>query len=214
MQKVTSSDIFSTGLAIFSMFFGAGNLMYPIESGMKSGSQGLIGLTAFMITAVLLPLIGLIGIILFDGDYNAFFDRLGKRAGQTIIFFCMVIIGPLIAIPRIVTLSHTMISPFLPITYLQQPTLGSAFIFSLLFLGITFLATYKESRIIQLLGYIVSPLLLFSLAIIIFKGMWSAGNAIPNAVAPVTLIKDNLIAGYETLDLLGAIFFLPLFCIY
>ena len=50
----------------------------------------------------------------------------GKVAGQTILFICFLVVGPLIAIPRIVTLSHTMIGPFLPINYLQHTeTFGS-----------------------------------------------------------------------------------------
>lgn len=207
MKKVTTSDIISTGLAIFSMFFGAGNLMYPIEVGMKSGSQGVFGIAGFIITAVLLPIAGLVGMILFNGDYNAFFNRLGKITGQAILCICFLVIGPLIAIPRIVTLSHTMIGPFLPIAFLKEVTPGSAFIFGLLFLGITFLATFRENRIVQLLGYVISPLLLLSLAIIIIQGILSADVVIPNTTPALTVFKDNVIAGYETLDLLGGIFF-------
>lgn len=199
--------IFSVGLAIFSMLFGAGNLMYPLEVGMISGEYTVYGMLGFLATSVCLPVIGLISMILFDGNYCSFFLRAGKITGNLFLFVCIVIIGPLLAIPRIVTLSHVMIAPFLPIPFLQEITYSSSFIFSLIFLGITFIATYRESKIIDLLGKVISPLLLLSLIIIIGKGFLSSGEIVPTESTIWELIKRNFILGYQTLDLLGAIFF-------
>jgi len=207
MKKILQSNIVSTGLAIFSMLFGAGNLMYPILVGISSGDKNLYGITGFLITAVLLPIAGFIGMILFNGNYNLFFNRLGKPVGSTMIAICMIIIGPLIAIPRITTLSHVMIAPFLPGALLSTITPTSSFLFSLIFLGITFLLTYKENNIVDILGYIISPALLISLIIIIVKGLMTAEAIIPNHNSALTVFKTNFILGYQTLDLLGAIFF-------
>ena len=207
MKKLFKSNVISIGLAIFSMFFGAGNLMYPIKVGMKAGSQNVAGITGFLITAMLLPLAGLIGMILFDGNYQRFFDRLGRITGSTFVFISIVVIGPLIAIPRIVTLSHTMIAPFLPFAVLSQDTMTASFLFSLIFLGITFLGTFRENNIVDLLGYVISPLLLISLAIIIIKGFVDAGQAVVSIQSTWSVFTESLAVGYETLDLLGAIFF-------
>jgi len=68
----------------------------------------------FLITAILLPLVGLIAIILFDGDYERFFERAGKVPGRILIFVCMVVVGPMIGILRIVNLSYTLVAPFVP----------------------------------------------------------------------------------------------------
>lgn len=209
MKKFFQSHIVTTGLAIFSMFFGAGNLMYPLRIGVMTGSQVGWGLFGFLITAALLPVLGLFGMILFDGDYKAFFNRLGSNAGSTIIFLSMLIIGPLIAIPRIVTLSHVMIAPFIPeaFGFLQTINPTSSFVFSLLFLGLTFLLTYRENNIVDVLGNVISPLLLAALAIIIGKGYWYAGE-MPHSTQSITeILSNSLTIGYETLDLLGAIFF-------
>lgn len=207
MKNQQSSLIVSVGLAIFSMFFGAGNLMYPIKVGMSSGSNIIFGLSGFFITAILLPLMGLIAMVLFNGNYYAFFYRLGLLPGKFIIFASMIIIGPLIAIPRIVTLSHTMIAPFIPISLLQEVSLTSSFIFSLIFLGVTFLACYKESKIVAILGNFISPLLLGSLLIIIIKGLLAGHQVVGGVLTPFQAFYKNLIVGYETLDLLGGIFF-------
>lgn len=207
MKNKPSSYILTVGLAIFSMFFGAGNLMYPLYVGLHAGTQNMYGMMGFLITAVGLPLIGLIAMILFDGDYEKFFGRLGAQLGKFVIFLCMLIIGPMIAIPRIVTLSHEMIAPFLPIATLQEVTPFSSFIFAFIFLGITFLATFRENRIVDLLGKVISPLLLISLLAIIIKGLLTASEPVHDFILPWNAFITNFIRGYETLDLLGGIFF-------
>ncbi len=207
MKSKPSFHILTVGLAIFSMLFGAGNLMYPLNVGMHAGVNVVYGLLGFIMTAICLPLAGLIAMILFDGNYEEFFNRLGSRMGGFIIFLCMIIIGPIIALPRIVTLSHTMIAPFLPFEILQTVTPQSSFIFALIFLGITFLATCRENKIVDLLGNVISPLLLISLMIIIIKGLLTAQTPIASVVTPLEAFKTNFIRGYETLDLLGGIFF-------
>lgn len=195
-----NSQTVSTGLAIFSMFFGAGNLIYPLNVGFIAGAKNLCAISGFMITGVLLPLLALIAIILFNGDYQEFFNRLGKIPGGLFILFCMLIIGPLVAIPRIVTLAHIMVAPF--IGNISLP------LFTVLFLVVTFLGTYKESRIINLLGNIISPLLLLSLVIIIVKGLLFRGEMVQGiAESCLTLFWESIKIGYKTLDMVGAIFF-------
>src|SRR3990167_8652962 len=100
MKGCFNSQIISICLAKFSMLFGAGNLMFPIQVGMISGSQNFWGMIGFVLTAVLLPVLGLVAMILFDGDYRKFFARLGSGVGRAIVIICMLIIGPGIAIPR------------------------------------------------------------------------------------------------------------------
>ena len=207
MKRLFLSHIFSTGLAIFSMLFGAGNLMYPLMVGMKSGNRVGLGMASFIVTAVILPIIGLVAMVLFDGNYRYFFNRLGKRVGSALIFACIILIGPGLVIPRIITLSHTMLSPYLSFAGLQIVTPISSLIFAILFLGITFIFTYRENHIVTVLGYVISPLLLTSLTIIIVKGIFFAQHTIVNAQTSSEIIKDNMLRGYETLDLLGAIFF-------
>ncbi len=206
MKNVRTTDIISTGLAIFSMLFGAGNLIYPLVVGLNAGTNVHIGMFGFIITAIVIPVIGLVAMILFNGNYEVFFHRLGKPIGNLLILLSMAIIGPLLVIPRIVTLSHTMTAPFLP-GFLQTITPLSSCIFAFIFLGITFLATYRENKIVDLLGYFISPALLISLTIIMIKGFWSAQKIVPSDDTPWVIFKRNFIRGYETLDLFGTLFF-------
>ncbi len=198
MNKTTST-ILTASLAIFSMFFGAGNLIYPLASGCASGDKFWWGLTGFIGTAVVLPLIGLVSIILFNGDYEAFFNRLGRWAGFLMILFCMFVVGPLVAMPRIVTLTYGFLTPFIPAIPLP--------LFSVLFCTLTFLAIYQESKIMNVLAYIISPALLGSLGIIIIKGLLSPIDFITTDASGLTILLQETKRGYGTLDLLGAIFF-------
>jgi len=209
-QQFSRFQIITVGIAIFAMFFGAGNLVHPIAVGMNSGSQVLVGLLGFLVTTVCLPLAGLIAMILFDGNYEAFFARLGSPyAKRLAIFIAMLIIGPVIAIPRIVTLSHVMVAPFIPIPYLQAITLGSSTIFALIFLGITYLGAFRETGIISLLGNVIGPIKVISLGFIIIKGCLYATSTVTAAssMGGLATFKAGFLEGYGTLDLLGAVFF-------
>ena len=207
MSQSKRFDIIATGLAIFSMLFGAGNLMYPIMVGIKSGKYNFFGISGFILTAVILPLAGLIAMILYNGDYKAFFLRMGKIPGKIMLAACIIIIGPLIGIPRCVSVAQVMISSFIPIEAFQGHGYLAMFLFALFFLSITFLLSFRENNIVDVLGYVISPILLISLATVIIKGILFKGAFVPATAMPFQLFKTNIIKGYETLDLLGTIFF-------
>ena len=199
MKDSNQSGIWTIGLAIFSMLFGAGNIMYPIKCGVVTGNQNYIGIIGFILTGVILPILGLVAMILFNGDYKKFFYRIGKTPGSLAILYCMLILGPLIAMPRCITVPFEMLTPFMPGITLP--------IFSILFAVTAFFMTYKESKILSLLGNIVSPLLLGSLAIIAIKGLWQADAMIEQSMPVAEIFIAQLIHGFQTLDLLGSLFF-------
>ncbi|NBV40290.1 branched-chain amino acid transport system II carrier protein [bacterium] len=195
-----TQQMLTIGLAIFSMLFGAGNIIYPIKAGVLSGSQNVFGMLGFILTGVLLPVIGLITMILFDGNYRRFFSRIGRIPGSLGILYCMLIIGPLIAMPRCITVPYEMLSPFLP----DWITLT---LFSIIFGSITLLLTYKESNLLDILGKFISPVLVGSLVIIIVKGLYNADSMIPQSKPALDVFQDQLFHGFQTLDLLGSLFF-------
>lgn len=199
MNNKQGKNVLSTGLAIFSMFFGAGNLIFAITLGTKYQNLSPLALAGFMITAVILPILGIISILLFDGDYKKYFGQLGKNAGFILCLFCFIIIGPLVAMPRIVTLAYTVFQPFAPSISLN--------VFTILFLIITFLLSVSEKNIINLLGKIISPLLIVSLAIIIFSAFLKQGYTEHLEMPITTVLIRNIQYGYNTLDFLTSIFF-------
>lgn len=67
MNKLSKSQLLSVSLMLFSMFFGAGNLIFPTMIGYLAGTHKWIGIFAFSITAVLLPILALVAVSKQDG---------------------------------------------------------------------------------------------------------------------------------------------------
>jgi LIVCS family branched-chain amino acid:cation transporter len=84
--SITKKNLLSLSLAIFCLLFGAGNLIYPLAVGRSAGGHTIFGMIGFFITAIFLPLAGLISMILFNGNYKDFFYRLGNTPGSILIF--------------------------------------------------------------------------------------------------------------------------------
>ncbi len=89
--------IITTGMALFAMFFGAGNILFPLFLGANAGQNIVITALGFLIAGVGVPFLGLIATSLYQGNYHNFFARLGKMPGFLMISFLIIIIGPLAA---------------------------------------------------------------------------------------------------------------------
>jgi LIVCS family branched-chain amino acid:cation transporter len=187
------------GLAIFTMLFGAGNIIYPIKAGLAAGSSIYTTFIGFLITSVLLPILGLVTMILFDGDYKKFFARIGKIPGAIAIAFCMFILGPLLVMPRCVTVPYDILSPFFPAINIT--------VFSLLFCTVAFILAYKESKILDLMSKYISWILLGSIGFIISAGLYFAQTMTEQTTSAYNIFVDQLLQGFQTLDLIGSLFF-------
>jgi len=191
--------ILSTGLAMFSMFFGAGNVVFPLDLGRVAGNLNVYAIIGLLLTAVTVPFAGLLAMFLFEGNYRAFFERIGKVPGFLVIVVLMFAIGPFIAIPRCITLSFSTLKLYMPAVKLVYFSIGACIIL--------YIFTVKRRRILDLLGHVLSPILLVSLILLIVKGLFH------HPVAPVTdctrfgIFAYGLREGYNTLDLFGAFFF-------
>lgn len=191
--------LLSVSLAMFSMFFGAGNVVFPLIVGQAAQDRSLFALLGLLITGVGVPFIGLFGMTLFDGDYRAFFEKLGKIPGFVIILVIMGLIGPFGAIPRCITLSYSTLKMFFPSANL--------FLFSLTACVITFALTIKKNRITEILGGVLTPLLLAALAVIIIKGAIDHPEVPVAEISAPTAFILGLQSGYQMMDLIGGFFF-------
>lgn len=198
-MKIFKNASLSTGLAMFSMFFGAGNITFPLIIGQTVEGGLLWALLGLILTAVLIPFSGLFSITLFEGDYESFFSRIGKWPGFTVILLLICMIGPLGGIPRCITLTFSTLKVYF--SSIQLLT------FSLLSCLTIFFCSWKKNRILDLIGYILSPLLLFFLVIIIVKGIFfSPSDTIAASSMPHPFFY-GLKEGYNTMDLLASFFF-------
>ncbi|NGX53860.1 MAG: Branched-chain amino acid transport system 2 carrier protein [Chlamydiae bacterium] len=193
-------SIWSTGLAMFAMFFGAGNIVFPIALGQYTQDKNLYGMLGMVITAVLVPLMGLLAMMLYEGNYNAFFRRIGKLPGFTVVLLILGLIGPFAGIPRCITISYSTLTAF-GLEGLSWMNLGS---FSVISCVVIFLFAYRPNKILTLLGLVLTPILLLSLAVIVIKGALTMPAAMSSLNTRWETFSYGLLGGYNTMDLLAA----------
>lgn len=203
MRQKQTLDLWATGMAIFAMFFGAGNIIFPLALGQQTMDQTPYAIVGLLMTAVIVPFSGLLAMFLYEGKIEPFFGRLGSKVGLALAFFIIALLGPLGSTPRCIALSFSTLN-------LAYPGLDS-FWFNAIACGCLFLMAYKKQHLLSILGYVLTPLLLGLLALIIIKGFldpWPEVSSLAQFEALDSFWK-GLKEGYNTMDLLAAFFFAP-----
>ncbi len=187
------------GLALFSMFFGSGNLIYPLMLGRDAGSSFLISACGFVLSAVLIPCLGVLAISFAEGHYERIFATLFRgKLSTTLIFLVLLSFIPFGAGPRCVVLAHASLK-----TFIVMPPL---WMFSFLFLAVAVYLIYDRNHLIDNLGKILTPLLLISITVMVTYAFIN-GEIDPPLKSNSVLFKESLFEGYNTQDLLSALFF-------
>jgi len=189
----------SIGLALFSMFFGASNIVFSVALGQYAQNQNIYGIVGLLITAVCVPFLGLVAMALFDGNYRAFFLRIGKIPGYALAGLILLIMGPLGLLPRSISLSYSTIKAHIDVLPLP--------IFSLVSCILIFLLTYRRKRVLDILGYLLTPILLISLCILFIKGFFVSPTPPIAEDSKLSIFFHGLQEGYNTMDLMGSFFF-------
>ena len=204
MNNKKALDVVVVGFALFSMFFGAGNLLFPPYLGLVSGTNWIVSLSGFILTDIILALVVVMAAVKFDGDLDLTLSRAGKKFARAIIIASILCIGPLLAIPRNGATTYEM--GIAPILGFDTPI--AKLMVSIIFFVLTLLLTIRPSKVVDIIGKFLTPALLICLAILIVMGII---NPIGD-VSSTQLIENNLFAegvaqGYQTLDTLAAVAF-------
>ncbi len=180
------------------MFFGSGNLVFPLEIGHAGGSHWFLGFVGLLVTGIFLPLMGLFVIKLYHGNYLRFFNEAGKVAGAVLPFLTLSLLGSFGVVPRCITVAYGSVSYLFPHISLVW--------FSLIFCLITFILCLNDRLMVRALGKWMSPLLLTTLVILIFIAVIKAPVILNETVASQAL-ANGFLTGYQTMDLFAAFFF-------
>lgn len=201
MNKKTK-DYLIIGFALFSMFFGAGNLIFPPFLGQILGEHYWLGIIGFTITGVGLPLLGLLAATKNNGNFENMSLKVGKGFSKVYSIVLFLMIGPLLAIPR------TAATTF-EISILPNFSNFNLFLFTLLYFAINLLFVLKPSKIIETIGKFLTPVLLLILVCLITKGILNpiAGDSVASVTNPLSY---SLVEGYQTMDALASIIFASL----
>ncbi|WP_297596388.1 branched-chain amino acid transport system II carrier protein [uncultured Cetobacterium sp.] len=195
-------EVLILGLALFSMFFGAGNLLFPPSLGVSVGTSWLVAGVGFFLTGVGLPLLGILAFTKV-GSLDEFANKVSSKFNTIYLTTLILVIGPLFAIPR--TGSTTFEMGVLPLIN-GDPKL-IAIVTSIIFFGITLFLVLNESKVTDILGKFLTPIILVILALITFIGLLNPiGIAVASKVEG-SQFSYGFINGYQTMDALASVLF-------
>lgn len=195
-SEMNRKIIIVLGFALFAMFFGAGNLIFPPTLGRMSGDEFPLSGLGFLLTGVGLPLLGIIAVAKSEGGIDHIARRVDHRFSKALAVIIMLAIGPLFAIPR--TCATTFEIAIIP----NFPFVNS-WLFSAAFFAVVLWFALNPLTVVDRIGKILTPLLLASLVLMILKGI-VAPIAAPVATEVLHPFGKGLIEGYLTMDLIGA----------
>ncbi|MBQ7896290.1 MAG: branched-chain amino acid transport system II carrier protein [Oscillospiraceae bacterium] len=205
-MKLGKKNMLIISFMLFSLFFGAGNLIFPPFLGQNAGSSTGPAILGFLVTAVVLPVLGVIVVARFDG-----LDKLSGQVGNrfALIFTVLIYlsIGPGLGIPRAASVPFEMaVAPYLP----EGATLTVWMIaYSLLFFLVALWLCLNPGKLVSRVGSVLTPSLLILLLVLfvsfLLKGQVQVAAA-QSAYEAAPLLK-GFTEGYQTMDTIAALNF-------
>jgi LIVCS family branched-chain amino acid:cation transporter len=197
MQQYRS--ILFYGFAIFAMFFGSGNLVFPLQIGSHAGANWLAGFGGLLLTGIFLPLLGLFVIKRYHGHYQRFFNEVGDIAGLLLPAMMLALLGSFGVVPRCIIVAFGSVNYLFP----QISLLSFSFVFCL----ITFFFCLNDQFMVNVLGRWMSPILLLALIVLITIAVITAPAINDMQTIEKHAFKFGFLTGYQTMDLFAAFFF-------
>ncbi|WP_296637804.1 branched-chain amino acid transport system II carrier protein [Polaribacter sp.] len=190
-----TKKVWIAGFALFSLFFGAGNLILPLSLGIKAGLDWWTVILGFVTTAVAIPILAIFAHAKLQGTLYDF----GKKISPTFsTLYCFLIYGIAIAIPgpRTAAVTHEMtVQPFFETSRLLT---------SIIYFGLVFVFAMNRSRIIGLIGKFLTPIIVCILLIIIGIAVFNAPENTPISSFKNPFI-DGVLEGYQTFDAIAGV---------
>ncbi|MGO5029459.1 branched-chain amino acid transport system II carrier protein [Candidatus Agathobaculum pullicola] len=203
MQKLHGRNLILVGFTLFSMFFGAGNLIFPPFLGAEAGSAAWLAFLGFAMSAIGLPVLGVIAVAR-SGGLSALAGRVHPRFAAVFTLLIYLSIGPCLAIPRTASTSFEMFAPIVGGGAAKQA------VYSVLFFAVAFLVALRPDKLTDRLGKILCPTLIV-LIIVLFAGCLlhpvAAHYGVPTARYTIVPAAVGFLGGYQTMDTIAALNF-------
>lgn len=202
---LTPRQSLAVGITLFSMFFGAGNLILPSPLALKAGTNCVPAMIGFLIAGIGLPVLGIVAVAL-AGTARELADRVHPIFSKVFVAAIYLSIGPCLAIPRTSSTAFEMLIPLIPEGVSVDTT---RLVFSIAFFAVAFGLAMHPGALTKLLGRITGPALIILLVMVVGSTLIApAGTAqapLPpyDNVAPI----QGFLAGYQTMDLLASLTF-------
>lgn len=196
-------NTFMLGFALFAIFFGAGNLIFPPSIGLASGTNWLPALIGFSVTGIVLPLLAVFAILNADGKFEELTRPISPWFYKVFNLLLMVGIGVFVTIPRMAATTHELgvhtLAPSVP-----------SIVTIIAFFSICFFFAMDQSNVIDKIGKILTPVLVLALLIIVVKGIFTPVGS-PITTSLPNPFSNAFINAYQTGDVVTGIFCAPIF---
>lgn len=208
-EKLSGKERLFIGSLIFGLFFGAGNLIFPIQIGQEAGSNVFQANLGFLVTGIGLPFLGLISFGLSrSSDLYSLASKVGKKYGLWFTTILYLIIGPMFAMPRLASTSFEIgLSPFIKNEHQNLFLL----LFSIIFFLCVWYFSRKPSRILDYIGKFLTPLFLILLFFILLLSFLNPLGDLTGSLPQDSYVQGAFFKGfqdgYNTLDALAALAF-------
>ena len=204
-RGLRSDHVVTVGIALFSMLFGAGNLIIPPLLALQAGTATPLAMIGFLIAAIGLPVMGFIAVAL-AGTARELAGRVHPKFGEFFVAAVYLAIGPCLAIPRTSSTAFEMLVPLLP----EGVSLGTArLVFAIGFFVVAFVLTLRPGVITRVLGRITGPALIALIVLVVGAAVISplGPAAAPQAPYDAGAAVQGFLTGYQTMDLLASLAF-------
>ena len=190
-----TKEIFITAFALFSLFFGAGNLILPSFLGFNAGSSWFLVLIGFLISAVLIPILAIYGHAKLQGSMM---DFARKVSPSFALLYCLIVYAISIALPGPRTASVTYEMAIQP--YFTMPS----WLLSTIYFGLVLLFVLNRSKMMDLVGKYLTPAILLILILVISIGIFGDYEPMRQSIFEST-VTSGLLEGYQTFDAIGGV---------
>ncbi|MEC6908253.1 branched-chain amino acid transport system II carrier protein [Photobacterium piscicola] len=201
--KIT--DIIALGFMTFAFFLGAGNIIFPPLAGQLAGDNMLSAMSGFLVTAVGLPLIGIIAVAIAGGGWKGLTRDLPSKVATLMAVLIFIIIGPAFAAPRTGLVAYEMaVKPFL--TDASQTSLT---LFSIIFFSVALFFAWSRGKLIDMIGKFLTPALFVVLTVLAIAVFINPQGTIIAAQGEYISqpFTTGFLEGYNTMDTFAALMF-------
>ncbi|WP_298439412.1 branched-chain amino acid transport system II carrier protein [uncultured Ferrimonas sp.] len=204
-KPLSTTDTLSLGFMTFAFFLGAGNIIFPPLAGMMAGENLVPAMFGFLVTAVGLPLVGLIAVAKIGGGIPTMTKLLPAWVGTAIALAIFIIIGPAFAAPRTGLVAYEIgVVPFL-----SAATDTTQLLFTVAFFALALVLALNPGKLMDIIGKVLTPALIVLLLILSASVVLNPQDPIAAATGPWVdnAFSNGFLEGYMTMDALGALMF-------
>ena len=191
----TNREILITALALFSLFFGAGNLILPPQLGFKAGEAWWLVGIGFSISAVLIPIFGIIAHARIQGTMFDFARNVSPNFSRT---YCWIVYAISLSLPspRTASVTHEIaVIPMFDTSYLAT---------SIIYFLLVFVFVMNRAMILDIIGKYLTPAILIVLLAIISVTVFTLPFDFTSSLFP-NPVSSGVLEGYQTFDAIGAV---------